>query len=127
MAKEMPPDPGEAFREWVTQWERSFDKFSNQLMGTDEFSKMLNQMQNLQLEFQRNFGELMARQLASLNIPSREEVLKISEDLQRLDRRIERIESSLRILAQHSESSGGNETRKRPARTRKPPTQQGEA
>ncbi len=127
MAKDTPPDPGEAFREWVTQWERNFDKFSNQLMGTDEFSRMLNQMQNLQLEFQRNFGELMAKQLASLNMPSREEVLKISEDLQRLDRRIERIESSLRTLAQNSEASGSSATKKRPARTRKPPSvQQGE-
>jgi len=121
MAAETPEDPGAAFREWVTEWERAVDKFSNQLMGTDEFSKMMNQMQNVQLEFQRNFGDLMGRQLANLNMPSREDVVKMSEDLQRLDRRIERIESSLRTLAENSQPNGEAAVKKRPPRTRKPP------
>ena len=87
------------FQDWVTQWERAADQFSNQFMGTDEFSKSMNQMQNLQLEFQKGFGELMAKQLANFNLPSREDVLQLSEDVRDINRRLGRIETSIRKLA----------------------------
>ena len=79
MANETTPDPSAQFAEWVTQWERTVDEFSNKVMGTDEFSKSMNQMQGVQMEFQRNFGEMMARNLANLNMPSRDDVNKISD------------------------------------------------
>ena len=86
MADGKPTDPAAVFQDWVTQWERAADKFSNQFMGTDEFSKSMNQMQNFQLEFQRGFGELMAKQLANFNLPSREDILQLSEDVRDIDR-----------------------------------------
>ncbi|MCB1645056.1 MAG: hypothetical protein KDI36_06365 [Pseudomonadales bacterium] len=119
MAENTPPDPAAMFNNWVTQWERAVDKFSNEFMGTDEFSKSMNQMQNLQLEFQRAFGEIMARQLASFNMPSREDVLQLSEDVRELDRRLARIETTLRKLLPEGSNEGA--PRKSPPRTRKPP------
>ena len=121
MADDKPIDPAAMFQEWVTQWERATDKFSNQLMGTDNFSKYLNQMQNSQLEFQRTFGELMGKQLASMNMPSREDVLRISEDIQGLDRRIARIEASLQKLVAGSDPSKPRHDAG-PPRTKKPAT-----
>ncbi len=46
----------------------------------------------------------MTRQLANLNMPSREDVLRISEDLQGLDRRMARIEASLQKLTETTEN-----------------------
>ncbi|MGI9322509.1 MAG: poly(R)-hydroxyalkanoic acid synthase subunit PhaE, partial [Pseudomonadales bacterium] len=105
------------------QWERAFDEYSNKVMGTDEFSKAMNQMQSMQMEFQRTFQENMAKQLAAFNIPNREEVLKIAEDITALDRRLLQIEKS---LAQLTSGKGGKAKakatkKKGPARTRKPP------
>ncbi len=124
MANETPKDrikdPAQMFQEWVTQWERATDSFSNKMMGNEEFSKYLNQMQGAQIEFQRGFGELMSRQLANLNMPSREDVLKLSESLQGLDRRMARIEASLQKLTESNDSSP-SKPRKMPPRTRKPP------
>ena len=96
MANDNTKDPAAVFQDWVTQWERAADQFSNQFMGTDEFSKSMNQMQNLQLEFQKGFGELMAKQLANFNLPSREDVLQLSEDVRDINRRLGRIETWLR-------------------------------
>lgn len=120
MANETPKDPAQMFQEWVTKWERATDSFSNQLMGTDEFSKYLNQMQGAQLEFQRGFGELMTRQLASLNMPSRDDVLRLGEDLQGLDRRMARIEASLQKLTETTGVSSG-QSKPMPPRTKKAP------
>ena len=119
MSKDSTPDPSMQFQEWVTQWERAVDEFSNKVMGTDEFSKSLNQMQGLQLEFQRRFGEMMATHLSNLNMPSRDDVIKISEGLQGIDRRLAHVERSLQKLVNQGE--GKTTKRKSPSRTRKPP------
>ena len=116
-----PPDLSAQFQEWVTQWERASDELSNRLMGTDEFSRAMNQMQGMQLEFQRVFGEAMARQLATFNMPSRDEILTLSEDVRNLDRRLARIERSLEKL---EKNTGGTKPKSGPARTKKPPSAQ---
>ena len=123
MAKDTTPDPAQQYQEWITQWERSVDEFSNRIMGTDEFSRSLNQMQGLQLEFQKRFGEMMARQLAGLNMPSREEVLRISEDLRDVDRRLAHIERALDKLVMQT-SDAPSAKKKGPARTKKPPSKE---
>ena len=123
--KDAPPDPSMQFQEWVTQWERAVDEFSNRMMGTDEFSRSLNQMQSLQLEFQRNFGDFMSKQLANLNMPSRDDVLMLSEDLRSIDRRLAHVERSLDKLLQKDGTK--RPLRQGPARTRKPPKQEAES
>lgn len=125
MSKETPPDPSVQFQEWITQWERSVDEFSNRVMGTDEFSRSINQMQTLQLEFQKNFGEMMSRQLATLNMPSRDDVITLSEDLRAIDRRLEHIERSMQRLIDRGDE--GKTKSRGPARTKKPPAQDKQA
>ncbi len=108
------------FSEWVTQWERSFDEYSNRMMGTEEFSKNMNQFQSMQMEFQRTFSDAMAQQLANFNIPSRDEILKIGETLTIIDRRLLQIEKA---LAKINDTAAPAPTKKKgPARTRKPPS-----
>lgn len=97
MANETPPDPGAAFREWVTQWERSFDAMANQLMGTEGFSQAMNEFQKSQLSAQRMFAENMTQFLTNMNMPTREDILRLGEAVQGLDRRLERIEAQLSI------------------------------
>lgn len=111
-----PPD----FSELVTQWERNFNEFSNQLMGTEEFSKSMNQFQTMQLEFQRNFAEIMGRQLANFNMPSRDDVNNVAEQLREIDRRLGRIERALEKT--NAGFSASDRPAKGPSRTRKPPS-----
>ncbi len=115
MADSNPPDPGAAFREWVTQWERNFDSLANQFMGTEGFSQAMNEFQKNQLNAQRMFAETMAQILTNLNMPTREDVLRLSEAVQGLDRRLERIEETLGGAAPQPSPA------RRPPRTRQPP------
>ncbi len=120
MANESIPDPSAQLQEWVTKWEREFNKYANRIMGTDEFSKSINQIQNLQLEFQRMVAEFMSKQLANLNMPSRDDLMKISEELRNLDHRMARIEGLLGKPTKDAKSPAKKSAR--PARTKKPPS-----
>ena len=89
-------------------------------MGTDEFLRAMNTMQNSQLQFQKVFGELMAQHLANLNMPSRRDVQHLAEVIHDLDTRLARMEVKLDRLS--AASGGASATRPGPKRTRKPPS-----
>ncbi|MEH6558292.1 MAG: hypothetical protein V7708_10870 [Oceanicoccus sp.] len=118
--KEESEKPSATFNDWVGQWERAVDKFSNQLMGTSEFSQSMNLMQNMQLEYQRAFGEQMAKQLANFNMPSRDDILELSEVIRDMDRRMARVETSLNKL-EKGQDGGAKKKSTSPPRTKRPP------
>lgn len=118
MADDKPLDPSAQFQEFVSNWERSVDQFFNQTMGTEQFSQSMNQMQKLQLELQRTFKDVMTAQLINMNMPSRSDVLQISEDIRQLDLRMARIEDKLSSLLGNNEH---DTVRRSPPRTKRPP------
>jgi BMFP domain-containing protein YqiC len=113
-------DPTQRFRELLNEWERGFDSLANRFMGTDEFSRTMNQFQNMQLGAQKAFAEVMAKQLAALNLPSREDVLRVGEAVHALENRLARLETR---LGEIGDSMGAPPPRPRagPPRTRRPP------
>ena len=118
------PDPTEAFRNMVTEWERGFDAMANKIMGTEEFSRSMNQFQDLQLTMQKRFNEGMAEQLTSFNIPSRDDILRLGESIRGLDKRLAKIEM---LLAKKEAKKGGKKSGKTsngPPRTKQPPGSQ---
>jgi hypothetical protein len=115
-------NPPADFSELVTQWERNFNEFSNQVMGTPEFAKSMNQFQNMQMEYQKSFSETMAQQLSNFNMPSRDEVISIGEQLTQIDLRLSRIEKALEKSDVTPDKPAAK--RKAPARTRKPASKQ---
>ncbi len=118
----------ESYREMVTQWERNFDSFANQFMGTESFSRGMNQAQDAQLALRRTFQEFMGKSLENMNMPSREDLVKVAESVQSVDRRLARIEDMLSLmLGNASPSSTATPSRKGPPRTKKPPKHAGGA
>jgi len=117
--KQTPPAD---FSELVTEWERNINEYSNQLMGTPEFAKSMNQFQNMQMAFQKSFSVTMAQQLANFNMPSRDDIVAISEQLTEIEQRLAHIENALAKTNVGMERPAPE--RKRPARTKKPPTKQ---
>ena len=114
MANEKPKDPSAIFNEWVTQWERNFDSFANKVMGTEGFSQAMNETQKAQLKMQGMFAQFMTEQLANMNMPTRDDVLRLGEAITAVDRRLERIEEKLALQGKKKSS------KKKPARTKKP-------
>lgn len=115
------PNPlNQSFSEMVTEWERNFDAFANQVMGTEAYSQAMNEMQKAQLAYQKNMMETMSQQLSAFNMPTREDVLQLAEAIRQMDRRLERIEDKL------SANDSPKKKKKKPSRTRKPPAMEGE-
>lgn len=116
MAQENTPPANQSFSEMVTQWERNFDAFANQVMGTEAYSQAMNEMQKAQLSYQRGFAEMMSQQLVAMNLPTREDVLQLSELIRQMDLRLERIEEKMAINDRPRKPA-----KKKPARTKQPP------
>ena len=95
MANESPPDPAAAFRELVTTWERNINSVANQVMGTESFSRLMQEAQRMQLVVQQATSEAMGRRLAALNMPTREDIIRLAEKLSEVERRLMRIEASI--------------------------------
>lgn len=124
------PDPAEAFQKLVTEWERGFDTMANKFMGTEEFSRSMNQLQDLQLSMQKRFSEGMAEQLSNFNIPSRDDILRLGESVHALDRRLAKVESMLQKKSKKKKKSkavGKSAKVAGPPRTKLPPSARGEA
>ena len=115
MAQDKPKSLTESYSEMVTQWERNYDAFANQVMGTEGFSQAMNEMQKAQLGYQKMFSQAMSQQLAAANIPSRDDIINLAEAIQKIDRRLERIEEKL------TTNDAPKRTKKRPPRSKKPP------
>jgi hypothetical protein len=131
-SEKRPPDPAENFRNLVNEWERGFDAMANRFMGTEEFSRSMNQLQDLQLTMQKRFNEAMAEQLSNFNIPSRDDILQLGEAVHALDKRVARVESLLAKQAakKKKKKGGGKEahaSRSGPPRTKQPPSARQEA
>jgi hypothetical protein len=113
------PDLNEIWRKFVSDWEKSVNDLANQAMATEEFGRSMNQFSGASVDFQKSFGTIIARYLTNLNLPSRTEMVDISERLHTIDERLERISAVLNDL---TGTRPGPVTSARPARTRRPQT-----
>jgi hypothetical protein len=119
MANNGPQDPAATFRELVTSWERNVNSLANQVMGTESFSRLMQEAQRMQLALQQATSEAMGRRLAAMNMPTREDIIRLAEKLSEVDRRLARIEASLEddatLVRDEPERAGRPRTRKPPA------------
>jgi len=69
-------------------------------MGTDSFGRFLGGYMDIYSTFQRLVAQNMERSLSTLNVPSRSDVLELSERLSSLEERLSSIESSINTLAE---------------------------
>jgi hypothetical protein len=115
MAEQTNLDPLGLWRDMLGQWERGLNSVANQAMGSDEFSRAMHQVTSLGLRMQQSVGEAMEKSLRALNLPSRGDLIAISERIGRIEETLARIESA-QNAAQPAPAD-----KPRPARTRQPP------
>lgn len=124
MAEPSVSDPAAMWREFMQRWERETNASLNKLMGTDDFSKSMNQASGLSLRLQQQMTEGMGRYLAALNLPNRQEVTAIGERLGAIEARLDQIATS---LARLTNLNGHEPAKPKLARTRRPPAPGGTA
>ena len=119
------PDVVQLWRNWLTDTERQWNAFFNDVMGTDSFGRLLGGYMEIYGTFQRLVAQNMERSLSTLNVPTRSDIVDLSERLSSVEERLTSIESSLRALAEAvgHPTQPAAVTQLRPRRTRRPPNQ----
>lgn len=91
MPDNAPVDPFAAWRDIVSQWEKSVNSLANREMASDQFSGSMNQMMNVMLRAQQSVGDAMIKYLAALNLPSRADLIALGEQLGSIESQLSRI------------------------------------
>lgn len=115
-----PIDPFQLWRDWLTQSERQWNEFFNQMMGTEEFGRAMGAMMDAYLNTQRTFSDAFGRYFSSINVPTRTDVLTLGNRLTEIEERLASIESLLRGMAP-AEPAEPPAPAPRPPRTKRPP------
>ena len=116
------PDPFAMWREWVSQSERQWNKFFNDVMGTDQYTETMSRFMDTYVNAQKSLGETMGRYFTTLNVATRTDLLALGERLLAIENRLKSIDERL------GPPAAGDEARAtpsvavaRPPRTKKPP------
>lgn len=115
-----PPDVSAAWRDWMTQSERQWNEFFNQMMGTEEFSQSMGRNLDVFLHFQKTMSEAMGPYLTAMNVPTRADVLALGDRLLAMENRLAAIEAQLSVVQASLEQKSGSKNSARPKRTKRP-------
>lgn len=119
-------DPMQMWQNFLGDMEKKFNTFSNQAMGSEEFSRAMNQVTGASVGAKKAFGDFMERYLAAMNLPSRSEMIDLGERLNTIESRLNEIMSLLQRVHADVAASDGQSV-PRPPRTKRPPSQTGGA
>jgi hypothetical protein len=114
-------DPMAMWRELTAQWEKSTNEFANETMSSDPFRQGMHGGMNASLTAQKALGDLMARYLALLNLPTRADIQALGEQLQRIDDHLAHIGRAMEGGGRSPAASAAAHAPPQPRRTRQPP------
>jgi hypothetical protein len=89
-------DPVAMWQNMIGEMEKGFNAFANRAMASPEFSKAVNQVGGATADAQRQFGEMMEKYLASMNLPNREQMVGMAARLQVIEAHLNEIKALLR-------------------------------
>ena len=119
MSLNMELNPMEIWQRALAKWETSMNELANRGMRSDGYNQAMQKMSTLNTELQRKFDSANGLFLASLNLPSRQQIEEING-------RLAKIEEALARLTEAGGTgpvaSVAAEPSARPARTRKSPS-----
>lgn len=118
-------DPMAMWRELTAQWEKSTNEFANEAMASDPFRQGMHGGMNASLTAQKALGDLMARYLTLLNLPTRADLQALGEQLHRIDDQLAGIRRALEDGAgttpRTAQTADAATAPPRPRRTKQPP------
>ena len=116
-----PPDPFTMWREWVTKSEHQMNAMLNEVMGTEEFARASGSWVEAMTMFQQTMNENAQRYFQMAGVPTRTDIGELAERLTAVEERLQRIEA---LLAAAVGRKDVRDQMVRPARTRRPPSEQ---
>ena len=121
-------DPMQIWRDWFIKSEKAWSQTLTEMMGDERFSKGMGRYMQEAMHSQRMFTEGMSQTLATLNMPSRADIIDLSDRLGQIEDTLAAIQVDLREQrAQLARATLGGKTDDRAAptarvvRTKRPP------
>ena len=108
------------WRDWLTESERQFNTFFNELMASEAFARSMGGYMEAFVTFQRMLADGMERYLSMMNMPSRNDVIALGETLRSMEARLASIEEMFRIAMEVGTGESWSDSSREPARTRRP-------
>ena len=122
------PDLLQLWRGWLTETERQWNSFFNDIMGTDSFARFLGGYTEAYSNLQRLLNQNMERYLNTINLPTRSDIVELGERLHAVEERVGSLEDAIgRLAGAVGEPQMAPVTQLRPRRTRRPRTQPSES
>ncbi|WP_315837890.1 hypothetical protein [Bradyrhizobium prioriisuperbiae] len=119
-------DPADVWRTMLAEMEKGYNAFANQAMGSQEFSRVMNQAGNASFGAQKALGDLMEKYLTGMNLPSRAQLTNMGERLQAIENQLNEIKALLyRTHGDGNGASAGLASQPKPPRTKRPPSAAG--
>ena len=118
-----PTDMMDLWRNWLTESERQWNSFFNDVMGTDSFGRLAGNYMEAYSVLQRALNQGMERYLNTFNLPTHSDVVELGERLHNIEERLASIETNLgNLMTASGAAPAAAVTQLRPPRTRKPRT-----
>ena len=121
-------DPMQIWRDWFIKSEKAWSQTLTEMMGDERFSKGMGRYMQEAMHSQRMFTEGMSQTLATLNMPSRADIIDLSDRLGQIEDTLAAIQVDLREQrAQLARATLGGKTADgaaptaRVVRTKRPP------
>jgi SMC interacting uncharacterized protein involved in chromosome segregation len=120
-------DPVAMWQNMIGEMEKGFNAFATKAMESPEFSKVVNQVGGASAGAQKQLGDMMEKYLVNMNLPSRAQMVGMTERLQSIEGQLNEIRALLhQIHSNPGAPAGGPAAAPRPPRTKRPPAPGGE-
>ena len=113
-------DPLDSWRQWLDRSEHQINELLGEFTSSSRFSKAQARMMEALLKTQQGMNKAAERSFATLNMPSRTDILDLGGRLAQVEERLANIERVLLAMVGEKSGLAPEERPPRPPRTRKP-------
>lgn len=115
-------DPLQLWRGLLEDMEKNFNQLAGAAVGSEQFSRTMNQFGSASVAAQKGLGDVIERYLAIMNLPSRSDLVNLGERMQAIEARLNEIAALLhRAHPEAASETIGFAGMPKPKRTKRPP------
>ncbi len=104
-----------AFDSWLNGWNLAFEQLLNAPETLTASGRTLDALLNVQLPLREQTTAMMALWLQTLNLPSRDELLRVAVQINEANARLDELRDLVEDLSDHVAALGAREGRRTPA------------
>lgn len=101
-----PPDPLALWREWAAQAEEQWNRYFNQVMGSETFAAAMGRSLEAMLALQQRLAQQFEVVLKAWNLPTRSDIAALGERLAHIEQRLDELAARLAQVESTGRSAG---------------------